>query len=206
MRDDPTGLTPLPADVPVTMPAMPELLEITTLEQMKALSDPVRTRITQMLQFEPATAKQIAGQLGLAPGTVGHHLHTLERAGLVRVVALRQVRGTVARYYARVARLYGFSPATPQLATAPIQLEMLDQGRAELAEVLAAGEPDLCATWGPHVRLSAAQIDRFATRITALVNDLLAEPEEPGSQVVSLYIAFFQAPPSLQARPATLEP
>src|SRR5262249_19643406 len=99
---------PLPEDVPVEMPTLPLTLTLTTAQQFKAFGDPVRVRILGIIQQQPATAKQIAGQLGIPPGTIGHHLQVLERAGLAQVVARRLVRGIVAKYYTRTARLFNF--------------------------------------------------------------------------------------------------
>ena len=82
----------LPEDVPVTMPALPPTLIINTAQQYKAMGDPTRVKILAIIQQQPATAKQIADRLGIAPGTAGHHLQSLEAAGLAQVVARRLVR------------------------------------------------------------------------------------------------------------------
>jgi hypothetical protein len=44
--------------------------------------------------------------VGLAKGTVAHHLKVLERAGLIRVVRTRRVRALTENIYGRVARLF----------------------------------------------------------------------------------------------------
>src|SRR5436189_4403627 len=82
----------LPEDVPVTMPELPPQLVINTLQQFKAISDPIRSRILGIIQNQPATARQIADRLGASPGAIGHHLHVLEAAGLAQVVARRIMR------------------------------------------------------------------------------------------------------------------
>src|SRR5690242_19500028 len=91
----------LSADVPVTMPELPLQLIITTAEQFKAISDPTRSRILNIVRHHPSTAKQIAQRLNATPGAIGHQLHVLEKAGLVQVVARRMIRGIVAKYYTR---------------------------------------------------------------------------------------------------------
>ncbi len=77
----------LPEEVPVSMPDLPQTLVLSTAQQMKALGDALRVRILGLIQYQPATAKQIADRLGIAPSSVGHHLHVLEDAGLVQIVA-----------------------------------------------------------------------------------------------------------------------
>src|SRR5689334_22783650 len=97
----------LPEGVPVHMPELPARLVVNTAQQFTALGDPMRWRVLGVIQSQPATAKQIASQLKIAPGTAGHHLQVLEAAGLARVVARRLlVHGIVAKYYARSARLF----------------------------------------------------------------------------------------------------
>src|ERR671923_157297 len=102
-RDD---IPILPDDVPVTMPALPTSRVIKTEQQFKAISDSIRSRILGIIQNQPATAKQIADRLGATPGAIGHHLRVLEEAGLAQVVARRLVRGIVANYYTRTARIF----------------------------------------------------------------------------------------------------
>lgn len=51
----------------------------------KALADEQRRRILRMLRQGERPAGEIAGQLGLTPATVSHHLSRLSAADLVRV-------------------------------------------------------------------------------------------------------------------------
>src|SRR5215467_1805078 len=90
------------------MPELPTRFVINTMQQFKAISDPVRSRILGIIQNQPATAKQIADRLGASPGAIGHHLHVLEEAGLAKVVARRLVRGIVANYYTRTGRIFKY--------------------------------------------------------------------------------------------------
>lgn len=59
-----------------------------------------------ILRERAATTTELAGQVGLAKGTVAHHLKVLEAAGLVKVVRTRRVRALTESFYGRVARLY----------------------------------------------------------------------------------------------------
>src|SRR6266487_5865713 len=110
-KDQEHSIEVLPEGVPVTMPELPLKLVITTVQQFKALGDHTRERILAIIQHQPATAKQLAERLGLPPGTIGHHLQALEAAGLAQVVARRLVRGTVAKYYTRTARIFVYDMA-----------------------------------------------------------------------------------------------
>jgi DNA-binding transcriptional ArsR family regulator len=53
------------------------------LAALKALSDRSRLRIVGLLADRPYAVEEIADALGLAPGTVAHHLKRLDDAGLV---------------------------------------------------------------------------------------------------------------------------
>lgn len=52
-------------------------------ETLKAVSDPNRRAILDMLRDGMLPAGEIAQQLGLSPSTTSHHLATLKKAGLV---------------------------------------------------------------------------------------------------------------------------
>src|SRR3989442_10937967 len=145
----------LPGDVPVTMPELPIRFTITTAQQFKAISDPMRSRILGIIQNQPATAKQIADRLGATPGAIGHHLHVLEAAGLAKVIARRLVRGIVANYYTRTARIFKYELPREVTGDTSINLDIMARAYEELAETDANKEADVyqCSSF-PHIRLS----------------------------------------------------
>lgn len=77
--------------------------QLTTPDQHKALAHPLRQRLLFALALEAATISQLATQLKVAKGSVGHHLKTLREADLVHVVETRTVRGGTEHYYQRTA-------------------------------------------------------------------------------------------------------
>src|SRR5579864_817749 len=124
----------LPEDVPVTMPELPARVSITTFEQFKAISEPVRSRILGIIQNQPATAKQLADRLRATPGAIGHHLRVLEEAGLAQIVARRLVRGIVANYYTRTARIFDFDLPREVTGDTSMNLEIMRTALNELSE------------------------------------------------------------------------
>lgn len=62
---------------------------------LKALADPTRMRIVEMLRERELYAQEIVGRLGISQSAVSRHLGTLESAGIVTV---RPVQGM--KYYA----------------------------------------------------------------------------------------------------------
>ena len=131
-------LTVLPENVPLSMPELPLTRVINTLQQFKAINDPVRSRILGIIQNQPATAKQIANRLGATPGAIGHHLHVLEAAGLAQVVARRITRGIVTSYYTRTARIFNFEFPAEVRGDRSASLDFVTELRDEIAESLVA--------------------------------------------------------------------
>ena len=192
----------LPEYEPVVMPDLPLSLTVSTPRQMKALADPIRHRILGIIQNRPATAKQIADRLKMSPGTVGHHLQVLEAAGLAKVVARRLVRGIVARYYTRTARIFSYDFPPDVTGTVPTLVRFLSDARDELAEALVDSGPDYpVKTAFPHVRLTPDRRAYYEKRLMELVDEFIAEPAAGDGMVYSLSVALFQSPPYLQDTP-----
>ena len=195
---------PRSADVPVEMPELPPRVQVDTVAKYKALADRTRTRILGIIQNEPATAKQIAERLKIAPGTAAHHLHVLEDAGLAKVVARRQVRGIIAKYYTRTARIFEYVPlesVTEEQRNADM---IVSHVRDEVAEAMGDFGPDAMLTDGlARVRLSREHVDRFVEQLSALFEAFSTEPPDPDGQVYSMGIALFRSPAYLQRPTAT---
>lgn len=193
----------LPETAPVVMPELPLSLDVDTPQQMKALADPIRHRILGIIQNRPATAKQIADRLKMPPGTVGHHLQVLEAAGLAKVVARRLVRGIVAKYYTRTARIFTYNFPADVTGTAPALVRFITDARDELAEALAEGVLESAVKTGfPHARLTPERRAYFERRLMDLMDEFIAEPPDANGHVYSLSVAFFQSPAYLQDAPA----
>lgn len=188
------------ADPP--MPELPQRLLVNTDQQFRAIADPIRSKILGIIQTRPATAKQIADRLGEAPGTIGHHLQVLERAGLAQIVARRIVHGIVAKYYTRTARIFTFEFPPEITGHARMSPDILEVARAESIEAAAAyGDATPCESAFPHVRISEERAQVYQERLEDLLNDLLAEPVDPTGRVYGVVFEMFLAPPYLQDMP-----
>ena len=85
----------------------------TNVEQAKALDDPARIKILQVLYHKQLSAEQIVEELHKsgykkATTTIRHHLDVLKRAGLVEIVKMEEVRGAVMKFYGTSIKLLGF--------------------------------------------------------------------------------------------------
>ena len=67
---------------------------------VKALAHPLRVRILSMLEERDASPVQLAEHLDATLGTVAYHVRTLERLGLIEMVATHQRRGATEHVYA----------------------------------------------------------------------------------------------------------
>lgn len=83
---------------------IPEVYEMETLEQLRAIADELRTRIVEALIHRPMTVTQVGELLGQAPAKIHYHVRELERVGLIRLVATREKSGILEKYYRAVAR------------------------------------------------------------------------------------------------------
>ncbi|MFC4587568.1 transcriptional regulator [Sphaerisporangium corydalis] len=189
------GLNPLHnGQESLTIACMPtdDLLEtfhVTTDEQLRAVSNLTRHRIMAMLRFEPATITQIAQRVGLAKGSSSYHVRLLERAGLVKVVRTRKVRGVTERYYAMAAR----SIELPD--PAPGQPDVLL--RNAVADLEASPADDERHVRMAHLRLTKEQFTELGARLEALADEYrtLSDPSLPD---VSLVFALFRPAPRRQ--------
>lgn len=84
----------------------------TNAEQAKALDDPARIKILQVLYHKQLPTDQIVEELHKegykkATTTIRHHLDVLKEAGLVEIVKMEEVRGAVLKYYGTSVRILG---------------------------------------------------------------------------------------------------
>ena len=86
----------------------------TSIEQARAMDDPMRIKIVQLLYKKLLTAAQICHQLKKsghvkALTTVRHHLDILKEAGLIEIAKIEETRGAITKYYSTSTKLLGYS-------------------------------------------------------------------------------------------------
>ena len=112
-----------------------------SLEEVKALANPLRLRILRELARRPSYPKELARRLGVSEQLVYYHVGMLERAGLVKVVGLSEVRGATAKRYAVcrdaiVVRLREPAPAQGEELPDPVS-RLVEEGG-----IIVVGSPD----------------------------------------------------------------
>ena len=158
-------------------------LTISRPDQLHALGDPTRWKILGRLLVGPASIQQLARALGMAKGTIGHHVRVLERAGLIRLAETHRVRGVTEKRYARVAKQFRLpederqqleaGAADPRLQHLPL--------RQALAEARpAAGKQDPSMSVVVRARMPVARARRFARMIEGLAEEFADGAPERG--------------------------
>lgn len=94
-------------------PIITQLL-MTNTEKAKALEDPIRVAIIDMLSHKPMSIEEMVNELksrkfNKAPTTIRHHVDILKDAGLVELVKLKETKGGgLLKYYASNTKLLNF--------------------------------------------------------------------------------------------------
>ena len=86
---------------------------IVRMNEAKALSDEIRVFILDLLSKKPMSVHEIAEELkkrGMYKNinTIRYHIQVLKEAGLIELVATREVKGGVLKYYAAKRKVYPF--------------------------------------------------------------------------------------------------
>jgi DNA-binding transcriptional ArsR family regulator len=177
------------------VPSDDDFIHAQTDEQLHAIGNLVRHRILRVLRDGPATVTQIADRLGIAKGSSNYHVKVLAKAGFIRVVDTRKVRGVTERYYA----MAGKGISLPH--SGPGQPEILM--RHALADVESAPDGADKDVRLRHLRLSKENFDLAVAKVAALHAELRAlhDPAQPTADFFSaLYRPRDIAPPAEDPR------
>ncbi len=83
-----------------------DLFIIDTLEKLKVISDPLRTKILMNLVKQEYTGQQLAEILAIPKTKIYFHLKELEKHGIVRIVREEEKNGIMQKFYKAVARRF----------------------------------------------------------------------------------------------------
>jgi DNA-binding transcriptional ArsR family regulator len=190
---------------PQTTPELPAEMLLTDAEQLRAVSDPLRLELLDIMGGAPVrtwTAKELAERLGTKQTKLYHHLGVLEDRGFIDVAETRVVSGILEKRY-RV-RALSFRVDRTLLAgsggeaVGPVLDAIFEKARIEIVEGQRAGLLDLSAEeferrrmalWASHARLSPASVRKVMRLIERLgaIDDL----DQPDGSDYGLVIAFY---------------
>ena len=193
-----------------------ELHLIKDLETAKAIADPLRLQIIEVLLNSPLTVKQIAKKLGLTASRLYYHVNTLEKHDLIRVVDTIIHGNIIEKHYWVTAFNFSVDQEIYNLNVQDTEgkeniismvLRCLDLVRDDFSRSIEARAFNLehgAETQPRHViqsrevcRISDDNVEAFQRRLHALLKEFesLDEPEnsrnQPWAFTVFLYPTFY---------------
>ncbi|MGH3134741.1 MAG: helix-turn-helix domain-containing protein [Gaiellaceae bacterium] len=156
-------------------------LVVTTPAQLRAIADPLRATILDLMLERAATVAELAAAVQRPKSTVAHHVNVLAGAGLLRVVRTRRVRAIDERYYGRTARVFyvgvvnrpGEDPTTVHANALSVAA----------AESVPAHEADQLRTILRHARIPAERAAEFWERVVDALSREFAQLPRSGDTV-----------------------
>src|SRR5262249_47838683 len=179
---------------------------LSTLKQLRALTDPLRLRILEAFVRQPVTTKQVATLLGEKATKLYYHVQILEDAGLIRLVKTRTNRGTVEKYYRAVAEDFvvdrnllelrrGTTRATKgyeSLFLSALEATLSDARKSVAAGLIKPVQKGRNAlVYRRHFCGSEAAIKELMTRVQGWIAECHAAEDGQGEVQYGLTIAFY---------------
>src|SRR5215471_440672 len=157
-----------------------QMVVVTAPEQLRALADPLRRTLLELLLERAATVTEMAQAVGRPKSTIAYHVNLLVATGLLRVVRTRRVRAIQERYYGRVARtLYIGALNRPEDKQIVAAINGLAEAASEAAPAHAAD--DLRCT-RLHARIPIEEVRNFWAQVQELARQFAQIPRS-GDQV-----------------------
>ena len=139
-----------------------------TATRMKALADPLRWTILDLVLERAMTVTELAERLRRPKGSVAYHVKVLVESGLLQVVRTQKVRAIEERYYGRTGRTIVIDHEPGEI---PFLQDVVNE--IDLARV------DAEATAGftfRHARIPRDRADEYIERLYALSLEFVDEP------------------------------
>ncbi len=160
---------------------------VTQPAELRAIADPLRTTILDLLLERAATVTELAGAVGRPKSTVAHHVKVLLNAGMLRVVRTRRVRAIDERFYGRTARVFFVGKIPLEEVTPPPWTNYLDDAAAES---MPAYHADRLFALLRHARISRERAADFWERVDEVIREFSQLPRE-GDTVYGLVAGLY---------------
>jgi DNA-binding transcriptional ArsR family regulator len=149
-------------------------IELTTPAQLRAIANPLRSTILDLLLERAATVGELAVSLARPKSTVAHHVGVLVATGMLRVVRTRRVRAIDERSYGRTARTFMVGVVNrPGDAPLAVHANALS---VAAAESVAAHEADDLRSILRHARIPRERVREFWDRVVTLSEEFAQVP------------------------------
>ena len=183
---------------------------VSDLETLRAIADPLRVQILELMEGQSLTVKQVAEKLGLAPSKLYYHFGALEKLGLIEVAETRMVANMLEKKFRSNADLLDVDPTLFNFSkegdNEPINILLastIDATRDDLLRSLQARQFQLeqGADEQPRrliinrvvSRVPEQRIEEFQERLMKLLQEFEAEDQtsKPSDQPYALSLAFY---------------
>jgi DNA-binding transcriptional ArsR family regulator len=153
---------------------LPDTVQASTPAQLRAIADPLRATLLDLLLGRAATVAELAAAVNRPKSTIAHHVNVLLHAEMLRVVRTRRVRAIDERFYGRTGRtIYVGVVRRPGDTETPVCVNGLS---VAAAESVPAHEADRLYTTIRHARIPAESAAEFWQRVEALIRDFTMLP------------------------------
>ena len=181
-----------------------EMLVITAPEQLRAVADPLRATLMELLLERAATVTEMAHAVRRPKSTIAYHVNLLVDAGLLRVVRTRRVRAIDERYYGRIARTFYIGVLS---RAEDKQVVLAINGLAEAAaEAIPAHAADDLRCTLVHARIPVEEVRAFWAQVQEIARKFAQIPRS-GDQVYGFVAGLYptDAPtlPDAQTEPGS---
>jgi DNA-binding transcriptional ArsR family regulator len=160
---------------------------VTKPAELRAMADPLRTTILDLLLERAATVAELAAAVGRPKSTVAYHVNVLVAAGMLRVVRTRRVRAIDERFYGRTARLFFVGKVPLEEITPPPWTNYLTDAANES---MAAYHADTMFALLRHARIPRERAVMFWQRVEEVVQDFAQLPRG-GDTVFGLVVGLY---------------
>lgn len=185
-----------------------------TLDEVRALSDPLRLRIIECLRDGPLTVSQVAQRLGEKPTKFYYHFAELEKHGLICAVETRQRGNLLEKYFLPVAKYFQVDSAIYQAGPEALGeffkgvRQMLDRTADNLKQAIDAQRftesetADAILTFRKG-RMAPAEVTEFRERLGALIREFSERERGPEATVpIALAVVFHTTTPEPATPPS----
>ena len=163
-----------------------DVLDANTPQRLKALGDPLRLHIVDLVLERAMSVTEIADAVGRPKGSVAHHVDVLVDAGLLNVVRTRKVRAVEERLYGRAAKTFSMHPAPGEF---PFLREVLAEADLEAVDQSRGGTAPGTATYR-RARIPAERAADYVRRLNELALEFVDEPRN-GDVEFGMFVTLF---------------
>lgn len=184
--------------------------QVSDLETLRAISDPLRVQIMEILESQNLTIKQVAEKLGLAPSKLYYHFNALEKLGLIEVAGTRMVANMLEKTYTFAVETLEVDPSLFKFSKEGVNesinllLSFIDVTREDLLRSLQAhqfqleqgvkeGRPRHMTINRSVSHIPEKRVAEFQDRLAKLMKEFEEEDKKSKStdQAYALSIAFY---------------